>query len=130
MALAQSTLPVSSAMHGIAATVPSVSVGGTSTLDTVDMGMPTGDIIKMDVAIAAGVDATISVRVYSRAAQAAGSVYTLVEFTGVTGDFHQELQTLFANTDTPQTSLLYVEVQHTAGTQATGSVTIIFWVTG
>jgi hypothetical protein len=106
-------------------TVPSVGVGATSPMYAIDAQMRAGMLVKLDAAIAAGVDATVTLTLYTKDDQAVGSVYTLVRVTGLTGDYHALIETPWTNADVPQTALLYLQVVHTAGAAVTGAIPVL-----
>lgn len=110
-------------------TLPTTLATEVSAKVPVNVAFRAGMLYRVDLAIAEGVDATITLRIYTKAGEAVGSAYQLVALTGLTGGVHTILQTLFHNFDVPRAAVLYLEVEHTAGADETGEIPIILWIT-
>ena len=128
----QQTFPVNARSNRrelmVQASIPTTTVGATSVLYSLDIAHAQGIMRKLDIAIAAGVDATISFYVFMQDNVAIGSIHTLVQLDSVTGDFHPTLDVFFRNMDSTQTTKIYLQVRHTAGVAATGVIPVQFLI--
>ena len=115
-------------LAAVAVTVPTVAVGQTSALLSVDVGVHVGTLMKIDVAIDPAQDAQLALRLFAKDGEDVGSLYTVFDATAIANDWHPRVNQPFANLDVPQTTNLYVQVQHTGGSEATGALPLILWI--